>query len=1040
MRSRSGSKGLAFVVALMTVLTIVIPFAGSALAHQPGVSTSAHDLEVAPEIDTNPTGTTHTLTAFVTNADGTNAGAGHLVDFEIESGPAATVNCAPAGGTNPCTGGTASDDGNTPLTPDMTCTTDANGVCQVFFTSQTQGTHVIRAWVDDDTSDATGPAQGDGDPTETRYAGGNDCADVTQPGLTAGQQQGQYGGGAGTASPTGANCAVGTPVNTVQEPDDTDVVEKTWQGAFPQGCVDAEPETGTNARNTTHTITARATSGQLRESGSPAQRVDQAGTFDCEGPALANATISFNIVDDNPNIYVRAVNGVPTGGPTGGDGPDTVTCSTGATGECTFTIELVNQNDTLAGDATNNPLRVRLENAGGTNTQVVDDVAKTWFIAGTTSVVDATPDIDTNVVGQTHTITCRTADAGDAAVAGQTCAARVTGGTTGNQNRDLDNNLATTNGFIGSCETGANGTCTMTYTSTVAGTDTILVFHDPNRSQTQDGTEASDEITKHWVAVGQEPSRIGADIQPAGFCTGQAWCGGVNNQTCNEPTTADDGERNTQGSIDEISELICAQAFAANGSTPAPTQITFTITSGPGQFTNRAGTANLGNTDVTEANECTAAQAPASSGNFNCTFIKSTQPGTTTMTACITGTTTCVTLTKLWFAFQGRNIACTPDTAVNEPGTEHAVTCRVTDAAGNPVQNFFVEAQETGTGRFTGPNADDANFNCSTGFGACGPTDAEGEIVFTTTTSAGQTGEQTITATLAAFHQNNNFTEECERAAGDPTNAPAGNCEDTVTKTWQEDVTPPPPVTECSDNEDNDGDGLVDMDDPDCGSPQDDSEGGTIGRGEAQAACSDPAFQGTRTNIVGGGQLIVGTPGADALVGTGDDDIICGLGGNDAIEGKGGNDTLLGQAGDDTVKGGGGKDDIRGAGGNDNLVGGGGPDSIRGGGGNDTAAGRQGKDVIRGGGGRDALSGNGGNDLILGGSGKDSLKGNAGIDTLRGGGGGDTLQGGRDDDVLKGGSGNDILRGWTGDDALDGGPGSDQCFGGRGDDSLRRCE
>lgn len=39
---------------------------------------------------------------------------------------------------------------------------------------------------------------------------------------------------------------------------------------------------------------------------------------------------------------------------------------------------------------------------------------------------------------------------------------------------------------------------------------------------------------------------------------------------------------------------------------------------------------------------------------------------------------------------------------------------------------------------------------------------------------------------------------------------------------------PPPDLPECSDGADNDGDGLVDMADPDCDSPSDDSEDGTV--------------------------------------------------------------------------------------------------------------------------------------------------------------------------------------------------------------------
>jgi Ca2+-binding RTX toxin-like protein len=651
---------------------------------------------------------------------------------------------------------------------------------------------------------------------------------------------------------------------------------------------------------------------------------------------------------------------VATGGPTAGDGPDAAQCTTGADGTCTFTIELVNQNDPLL-DPTNNPMTVTLLNTGGTNTQTTEAVTKTWFISGTVGVVDATPELDTNEVGATHTITCKTTDAGGTAVATQTCAARVTGGTTGNAGRDLDGNVGTTAGYIGSCETGASGTCTMSYVSGFAGNDQITVFNDPDRSQTVTGGELSDVISKDWVAVGQGPSRVGADVEAPGS-TGTN--GSANSQFCNSPTSASSDANaisNTSGSVQETAELFCAQAFSSNGSTVAATQITFTITSGPGQFTNRAGTANLGSTVVTEGDACNAGQVPASSGNFNCTFIKSPTSGNTTVTACITGTTNCITLTKLWFSSNARTVTCTPESAVNEPGTTHDITCTVKDNAGNVVPQWRVEASETGPGHFVGPTAAGTSNGfgtCSQGYGACGLTDAEGQIVFTVQSNEGEEGTETIIGSLAPFHQNNNTVDECERAAGDPTAAPAGVCEDTVTKTWEAGVEPP-----------------------------------VLTRG----ACSGFA-EGSRTARSSGGFVIVGTPGDDVLDGSGGGDLICGLGGDDVIDGRGGGDQ------------------ISGGGGNDNVGGGGDKDTIGGGGGDDVISGNGGNDNIKGNGGNDALKGNAGIDTLTAGDGNDSLQGGDNPDVLKGGPGDDTLRGGKGRDLLDGGAGTDQCFGNAGAD------------------------
>jgi len=90
---------------------------------------------------------------------------------------------------------------------------------------------------------------------------------------------------------------------------------------------------------------------------------------------------------------------------------------------------------------------------------------------------------------------------------------------------------------------------------------------------------------------------------------------------------------------------------------------------------------------------------------------------------------------------------------------------------------------------------------------------------------------------------------------------------------------------------------------------------------------------------------IVGTGGADTLIGTAERDVIKARGGNDSIRGLqgkdivcagGGNDTLKGGSGNDRLKGGRGRDLLKGGGGNDALLGGPGRDRCRGGSGQDT--------------------------------------------------------------------------------------------------------
>ncbi|MGH9197844.1 MAG: hypothetical protein ACRD1T_19140, partial [Acidimicrobiia bacterium] len=100
-RGKPQSRSLAFFVVFAVILSLVIPFAGTAIANH-NINNQGCNLEVSPETDENNTGTTHVLTAVLLAADTGNAtekagipscGDGHdvEVDFEIESGPAVTV-------------------------------------------------------------------------------------------------------------------------------------------------------------------------------------------------------------------------------------------------------------------------------------------------------------------------------------------------------------------------------------------------------------------------------------------------------------------------------------------------------------------------------------------------------------------------------------------------------------------------------------------------------------------------------------------------------------------------------------------------------------------------------------------------------------------------------------------------------------------------------------------------------------------------------------------------------------------------------------
>jgi Bacterial Ig-like domain (group 1)/RTX calcium-binding nonapeptide repeat (4 copies) len=214
------------------------------------------------------------------------------------------------------------------------------------------------------------------------------------------------------------------------------------------------------------------------------------------------------------------------------------------------------------------------------------------------------------------------------------------------------------------------------------------------------------------------------------------------------------------------------------------------------------------------------------------------------------------TVIKTWGALGPRNIDARPENATNAPGTTHRVTAVVTDREGDPVPGVTVTFTESGVGTFVGG-----------GSTATATTDDGGRATAELTTQTSETGTQTITATLPT----SGGVDECERAAGDPSGAPAGNCSDQVTKTW--------------------------------------------------AVC--PGFEGDARNQV------VGTSGDDELVGTGGRDVICGLGGDDVIRARGGRDLVLGGSGDDRMRGGAGNDKLRGGRGPDTAIGGRGIDVCR---------------------------------------------------------------------------------------------------------------
>ncbi|HWC14580.1 MAG TPA: hypothetical protein VG929_08285 [Actinomycetota bacterium] len=1091
-RSRFSRAGAAL-AAIVLILT-VLPLAGTATASHPANSC----LDVEPETDTNPIGTAHVLTATLRTLSGgqctgavVNATSQTTINFDIDgpndaddpnavqvdltcriqpnkssctvqytgtrvgtdtifgwldhdgdgvadagepsdtvtktwaAGAAARVDCNPETATNPATGAGSeevytctvtdaqgnpvsgvrldveqagandpdsrgfTDAQNTTVDRNDACVTDNNGTCTITITGGVAGSGTICFFGDTDADAVFNAAGGQED--------GGDCDTETQ---------------------------------ATDDNDLTDVVTKTWAAAGTATVLDCNPETATNpatgaGSEEVYTCTVRDAFG----AGVAGVRIDveQAGANDPDNRGFAdtqNTTVDRNdacITDNNGTCTITITGGVAGSG---------TICFFGDTDADALFNAAGGQED--GGDCDTE--------TGATNdNDLTDVVTKTWAAAGAPTLLDCNPETATNPAtgaGSEEVYTCTVRDAFSNVVGGVRIDVEQAGandpdnrGFADSQNTTVDRNDA--------CVTDNNGTCTITITGGVAGTGTVCFFGDTDadtvfnaaggqedggdcdtETQTTDDNDLTDVVTKTWSAA------VAARLD----CAPETSLNQPNTTHVVTCTVTDAQGQVVAGALIDVE--IAGTNDPDNAASPTSPDINNCVTDPQGVCTFQHGPNapnNAQNARVSSAatgtttyrswidadNNNTTVEADATEGRD-----ETAQPGATAEPDPTD------VVEKTWStATAARTIDCEPETATNQAGTNHVVTCTVRNATGQTVgAGIGVTFTESGPGEISGATTV--------------ATDRNGQAAATVTSS--EAGTQTITGTLTDDILGNEPGEvdECDRQVNDPQGSPAGICADSVTKTW----TSAPPVRQCNDGVDNDNDGEIDFpDDPGCESATDDREAGAIQRGEARAGCSDPAFQGTTTDIEGGGLLIVGTAGDDALVGSDGDDIICGLGGNDGIEGKGGDDTLLGNAGDDTIKGGTGKDVLRGGGGNDTLLGGPGQDTLLGGAGNDSLRGGGGKDVLRGGIGNDTLIGGGGNDLLLGGAGRDSLKGNAGIDTLRGGGGSDTLQGGRDDDILKGGGGNDTLRGWTGNDALDGGRGLDQCFGGRGNDSLRRC-
>ena len=965
-------------------------------------------LEVTPERETVPFGTDQLELFAVLQGDRGSGSEPVNIDWENED----------------------DGDGRTYSSPDATCTIPADArECSIIIT-RGSGTDFWRAWVDQDGISSSAEVD---DEEHRRSNPQTDCLQERDEASDCSEQPFQFDEREQTSDPGDANqsgSACGLFVPPAQEPDCTDLVRISW-GTAPGELTyaDCDDEGGDTERQTVAD--------------------GESVTYECF------AENQFGSQVGDVAVYGEVENGVndpdPVDGPSYDDpdyqcGPDTsdpifqdpvpcpidVTQNEGelGTAEICWWAGQPSEGAALCADEPTGEAQTGETDVGNDR---ADQTEVTWEDPSGFRL-DCEPETDTNPAQTAHEVTCRATSTTNTGASGAVIDVEITGA----GDPDSSNTPITPDR---TCTTQADGTCSFRHSSTSTGDTTYRAWIDTDddnttteadsNEQQAEGTtpgaaepDRTDVVTKTWVeevttltiTPQTDAAEVGtcnpftiiagdSDGNPVQFATvdvEQRHFSAQDQSAGNEPTVSfcmpatgtnpsavDTSEGDLQPSENAEDESADEEdpdnPGTAGGETEKSTdsqgRVTIGISVQPGGSSDGTGTVALtafvdeGETDNDDPN------AGEPQGEATKTWTPAPESG-------------------------GRTIDCEPETATTETDEEHVVTCTVEDAQGNPAAGKGVEFSETGPGEIAS--------------GASETTDANGEASVTVVNNDGATGAQTITGTLAdAVKDEPDSTDECERAAGDPAGAQAGQCSDSVTNNWVE------AVAECSDGEDNDGDGQTDFpEDSGCTSAEDNSEASEKCPGKESIS----------------GNHIVGTDGDDTIEGTEGDDVICGLGGNDLILGAGGNDLVFGGSGNDSIRGGDGNDDLRGNSGKDELRGNGGNDVLRGGNqnddlrgnaGDDVLRGQSGFDVIRGGGGHDEGHGGDGNDTLQGFTGRDTLIGNAGNDTIKGGGGADDLRGGKNDDVIAGGKGNDRIRG---------GPGSDACAGGAGSNDIQGCE
>lgn len=358
---------------------------------------------------------------------------------------------------------------------------------------------------------------------------------------------------------------------------------------------------------------------------------------------------------------------------------------------------------------------------------------------------------------------------------------------------------------------GAPNSCNGEYRTDTAGVVTFGVTSDQVGSMS---VLAYVEESTGGLAPAATGNNVPTQGEPADVPSSKTWvAGGTSNVTRVDCTPKTDN--NPEGT----SHVFFCTAFTNNPFTnqrdvPVPgVRIWFDVVGGP-------------NADEIAPTPCSA--DTDNNGRAACSYTDNTRSSPTTPISSPPGTDSIVAyvnadpangpagnnpadvIAKTWVG-PARNIVCDPRAATNPSGTVHTITCTVTDVGSNPVGGQTVRFTESGPGRFTN--------NLST---FTTSTNASGVATAQTTSFSNEVGTQSVVAELMFANPvlagpNNNCvapnyancntaaqqqaatgrTQECQQPAGTTTatgnpntattpapGSTAGNCADSVTKTW----------------------------------------------------------------------------------------------------------------------------------------------------------------------------------------------------------------------------------------------------------------